>query len=453
MRKTPPLELLQDNVIRLDLNTKETASIAGVESICVSQKIVQLPVENQKNSQIAFIHPLVYRRKYSALRQVTAYIVRHIRRGVGKSVISLTLAVVLTTGVGLLVLTKMTYQDAFHDVVVIGRTYEFSSPSIRALSNSDLISDFFYYGSFGVLINGMDFQNTITITNNRERYFDEARISDYYFEYADGFDSSSVGDTLCLLGSAIAEIHGVDPGDKITLLSSNSYFALTKIYEDSEEDILAAAVERESKSYRVMGIICSDDLSINSGVFASASKVADQVYGQPFPLDFSEFTLADNERLSDLSGLLSRQTSINRSYAPEAAFYLDAAELDNITHVRDLIILLFPIAVTAAVLIGSAAPGLIIVQSAKTAALMRVLGVTKKRTRCMLMFEQIGLCVIGIALVTGALALYNSGLFARSAEMLAISGALYLSGCFCAAFWASVHVTRRRVLELIQIKE
>ena len=84
---------------------------------------------------------------------------------------------------------------------------------------------------------------------------------------------------------------------------------------------------------------------------------------------------------------------------------------------------------------------------------MRVLGVTKKRTRCILMFEQISLCVIGVFLAAGGLILYNSGLLVRSAETLAVCGALYLLGCVCAAYWASVQVTRRRVLELLQAKE
>jgi len=92
-------------------------------------------------------------------------------------------------------------------------------------------------------------------------------------------------------------------------------------------------------------------------------------------------------------------------------------------------------------------------QSAKEAALLRVLGVTKKRARCILMFEQIVLCAVGISLAAGVLVLYNSGLFARSAGTLAVCGALYLSGCVCGAFGASVQVTRRRILELIQVKE
>jgi len=447
MRKTPPLELLQGDVIQVAVNAGAMPAAAGVLSAATERKIIQLPVTNAGKPP---------RRKYSASRQVTAYIFRHMRRGLGKTVISLSLALVLTTGVGLLVMTRLTYQDAFHSIDVKGRAYEFSSSAIAPLSNSDLINDFFCSGDFGVLVNGIDLGNSITLTNDLYRYLKNSRINDYHIDYAEGYNASffsGTGGALCLLGSEIADMLGISPGDDVTLLSSNMYFALNELQKDNEDDILATVIERESITYKVAGIIDSGVMSIDSGIFAAVNRAAENLYSQPFPLKYSDFTLSDNEKLSDLTKLLNTQRLDNIRHARMASFFIDSAELDNIRFVRDLLILLFPIAVTAAVLIGSAAPGLIIVQSAKTAALMRVLGVTKKRTRCMLMFEQVGLCVVGLSLVAGGLALYNSGLFAGSAETLAISGTLYLSGCFCAAFWASVHVTRSRVLELIQVKE
>jgi len=444
MRKTPPLELLQGEVTKVGVSAGAMSTAAGVLSEATEHKIIQFPGTH------AGVPP---RKKYSASRQVTAYIFRHMRRGLGKTVISLSLAVVLTTGVGLLVMTRLTYQDAFHSIDVKGSAYEFSSSAITPLSNSDLINDFYYSGDFGVLVNGMDLSNTITLTNDLYRYLKNSRINDYHIDYAEGYSASlfnGAGGAICLLGSTTADMLGIGPGDEVTLLSSNMYFALKEIYKD---DIPATAVEQESVTYRVAGIVDSGVMSIDSGIFAAVNRAAENLYSQPFPLKYCDFTLSDNEKLSDLTELLNTQRLDNIRHARMASFFIDSAELDNIRFVRDLLILLFPIAVTAAVFIGSAAPGLIIVQSAKAAALMRVLGVTKKRTRCILMFEQVGLCVVGLSLVAGGLALYNSGLFAGSAETLAISGTLYLSGCFCAAFWASVHVTRSRVLELIQVKE
>ena len=136
-----------------------------------------------------------------------------------------------------------------------------------------------------------------------------------------------------------------------------------------------------------------------------------------------------------------------------ASVYVDATGLDNIRRICELLEAIFPIAVTAAALIGLFGSGLVILQSAKEAAFLRVLGVTKKRARCMLVLEQIILCFVGIVLVTGGLALYSPVIFARSTQMLAVCYVLYFMGCVCGASAAAVQVTRHRILELLQVKE
>jgi len=101
MRKTPPLELLQGDVIRVGVDMKAIPAAAGPDAISARREIEPSPVAHDK---------MPPRGKYGALRHVTAYIFRHMRRGVGKTAISLILAVVLTTGVGLLVLTSVSLQ-------------------------------------------------------------------------------------------------------------------------------------------------------------------------------------------------------------------------------------------------------------------------------------------------------------------------------------------------------
>ena len=108
------------------------------------------------------------------------------------------------------------------------------------------------------------------------------------------------------------------------------------------------------------------------------------------------------------------------------------------------------IAIAAALMIGIFGSGLVIMQSAQEAAFLRILGVTKKRARCMLVFEQVFLCIAGIAFVAAGAALYSPGMFARSADTLAACWLLYLAGCICGAFAAAMQVTRLRALELLQ---
>lgn len=88
--------------------------------------------------------------------------------------------------------------------------------------------------------------------------------------------------------------------------------------------------------------------------------------------------------------------------------------LKNVEQICSLMESLFPIAVVAAVDVGLIGSGLVILQSFKEAAFLRILGVRKKCARCMLALEQILLCVTGIIFVVCGLAVYSPELFARS---------------------------------------
>lgn len=120
---------------------------------------------------------------------------------------------------------------------------------------------------------------------------------------------------------------------------------------------------------------------------------------------------------------------------------------------RDMLDAIFPIATAALILIGLIAPVLIIMQSSKEAAILRILGITKRRSRCILAIEQTGLCMIGLILAAIGLVIYDAGLFIRCAGTLALCDGLYLLGCALAAFITAVLATRRKVPELLQVKE
>ena len=151
--------------------------------------------------------------------------------------------------------------------------------------------------------------------------------------------------------------------------------------------------------------------------------------------------------------MLAEEESESFMYSQNASYVLDSGGLANIERIRGLLESLFPIAVAAAVLIGLFGPLLVILQSAQEAAFLRILGVTKKRARCMLAIEQIVLCIAGIILVAGGLALYDPGRFVRGIETFAVCFGLYLLGCVCGAVAASIQVTRHKLLELLQVKE
>lgn len=442
MKKIPPLELLQESGIRAGVSTKAERDIMDLSPIPVGLDMRKLST----------VDKMLPHGKYSALRQVAVYNLRHMRRGIGKTIISLVLAIVLTAGIGMFVLAKLAYQDAFEEIDVKGRALEFSSDAIAALSKKDLIDDFYCYNDITVHINGREDYNSTIITNNIDRYL----TGNYKINYQQGYDNSSLNNTgqLCLVGQQLAEELEIQLGDEIAVFEDGIYSFMTELYQKFKmEDKFEATVLRESIKYKVIGFVEAEDQNVNTSIFVGINSGIEGLYVQPFPFNYCEFTLADNRKLAELNNLLEEQRKQGLDYANMASYRVDSEALEDIKRVRGLLESLFPIAVAAVMLIGVFGPGLVIMQSAKEAAFLRILGVTKKRVRCMLVSQQLFLCIIGLALVTGGLALFRPGLFARSTHTLTACFALYFIGCVCGSLAAAIHVTRNRILELLQVKE
>lgn len=437
MKKTPPLELLHEATARTGVSKKADSS--ALESRDVPAKF-----ETAK----LFMDEMPVNKNYGALRHVSSYTLRHMRRGIGKTAISLAMAVTLSAGIGTFVLLRVTYQDAYYQVDVKGRATEFSSDTITELAKSVLVKDLYCYESFQVHTDGMETSVPLTVTNDVERYLtDSCRVS-----YVKGYDKSIFDGTgqVCLVGQDLAKDLGIQAGDEIGMMSNDLYAFLGELYEEGE---IAAAAQAASKMYKVVGIVEISDTGLANGIFTGIRSSAESVYGQPFPVGYCEFTLADNDRLGELNSLLDELKDKGLKYATMASFHVDEEALKNIVRIRELLESLFPLALASAVLIGVFASFLVIIQSAQEAAFLRILGVTKKRARCMLVFEQIALCIIGITLVFVGIALLKPGLFVRSVQLLAACFGLYLLGGICGAAVAAVQVTRHKVLELLQVKE
>ncbi len=450
MKKISPLELLQDHTDtskkpgKLQNHFADSKHVPDfADSALAPCKLDLAKLSDVTSGAEGFPHGT-----YRAPQQVLAYILRHMRRGIGKTLGSLLLTVVLAAGIGMFVLARLTYQEAYQELDIKGRAMKFSSNYITELSKSELIKDIYYYNNYSVRVNGVGVLSPMTFTNDFDRYL----IDDYTVTYAEGYDDSIFEGTggVCLVGETLAEKLDIHAGDDITLMSEDLYSFMPQVYE---EDELEFAIERAGKSYKVAGILKSKNKDVNAGIFAALNEAAETLYSQPFPVDYCEFALTDNEKIMELDSLLEDQKGKGMRYSPLASFHIDSDLFKTTKRIRNLLESLFPIAVAAAVLVGLLGPGLVIMQSAQEAAFLRILGVTKKRARCILVLEQIILCLAGIALVLGILALFSPGLVIRSTKTLSFCWSLYLLGCICGTLTAAIQVTRHKILELLQVKE
>ncbi len=437
MKKCPPLELLYERAFWT--GRQRRAAVPALEPDPV-------PARFELEGFSAGSMPIG--RNYGALRHVFGYILRHIRRGAGKTAISLALAVALSAGMGALVLARAAYREACHQIEVDGRATEFPSDMVAELTKSSLVKDVYCYGNFAVHAQGKEDLVSLTVTNDMGRCL----AGSGSVRYAKGYDKAIFEGTgqVCLIGQELAEALGVQPGDEVTMLSDGLYAFMGGLYG---EDGVTAAAQGAGKMYKVVGIVETSDKSLAEGIFTGLTSNAESIYGQPFPISYCEFTLADNDRLSDLNRLLDGLKDKGVKYSRMASFHINGEALKNTIRTCELLESLFPFAITAAALLGIFGPLSAILQSAQEAASLRILGVTKKRAWCMLALEQIMLCLMGAVLVAAGIALLSPRLFAESLHTLAACLGLYLLGGICGAAAAALQVTGHRVLALLQAKE
>ena len=118
-----------------------------------------------------------------------------------------------------------------------------------------------------------------------------------------------------------------------------------------------------------------------------------------------------------------------------------------------LITILHRVTLVLSALIAAGLGALMVFQSAKEAAIMRVLGVTKHTARSMLCGEQALLCVVGLTLGLGFFAAIRGQVSAASIGSALGCATLYLVGCLVGSWQGARLVTNRAPLELLQVKE
>ncbi len=443
MKKTPPLELLQEGV-KKSRKSGLLPDAADIDTL----ETVPLKLDMEKLSAVKEWIP---QGNYGPIRHVSAYIWRHMRRGLGKTAVSLVLAAVLAAGIGSLALAGIAYQDAFYELGIKGNASYFTYTSVMDLSKSPLVKDFYCESSFKAWVEGTDLDIPMTVTSDLVRGLGK----NCQVDFAEGYDFSAFEGTgpVCLVGKELADKLGVSVGDEIGIMSDFLYFFLKRDGVQRSEEAQADEVLQAYKSYKIIGIAKSDESNIRGSIIAGTRSDLMGLFSMDFSLSTCEFTLADNDRLEELTALLEEKVGQSLGYSLDPEYHISSGGLEHIERISGLLESLFPIAVAAAVLIGLLGPLLVILQSAQEAACLRILGVTKKRVRSMLVFEQIVLSIIGTVFVAGVMAIYSPEMFVKSIQTFVPCVGLYFAGCICGAVAAALVVTRGKLLELLQVKE
>ena len=426
----PPLELLQGGTNR---------------NVGKRTELPEQPAQSAEPAELAplpLLAPPVYH-KHTGLRHTLRYVGRRLRRTPAKALLSLLLALVLCFSIGFFTLLRNTYRDLYQHIEIYPRFVNgFSYTKAREVEKTDYVRDP-YYEYVDTTCESNFVKDTLVLSSEFERVCD-AEVTWREGKERRDLDKKS---NFCVISRDLAEELGYTLGSTVELTSLNrlSYIAMSQPGL-TQEELLEAYHEQTSKLH-VIGIAEETGMRVYAHVqnWDRCSSAIGMAY---LPLDLAEYTLNDYHTATEFRSWAWRLTS-----GTAARFSMETQEADRIYQTYRLLELLYPIAFALALILGGVLPAGVILQTAREASLLRVLGTTKRRTRAMLSLEQLFLCFIGLCLAVAALVIAKGSALTAVAGLIAAYAAAHLLACAAGAEAAAVSVTRRNVLELLQVKE
>lgn len=442
--RLPPLELLQGNARRTKTKEIIKDTLPDLRGSWVS---LPKPEHDGKNRTFSFSW---------------RYIRRHILRTAKKSALCIIVTVLLLSIVGQLSIMGDMYLEMYNNTKLFSQfAGGLNLYSMDKLYKSGYV-DYVYYCK--ELILDIDQTATVTyITSDIAYTVDD----DIEVTYLDGYDDtvmSSLGSHI-VMGSELMKERGLELGDTVEL-SRRGYYAYcsyampvtAEVYRKidylfTEEGIMEAIDEmyRERMfEFTIVGSVTSESHEADYYMFMPGSLDQSVDFGRYALVQPVEAYLADNNLAEEYHEL---GTELANGILPEeVAFLMDeTAKAKHLKNNVELIDTLLPIISASVMVIGVFICSILITQSSKDIAIMRVLGTTKKRTRNILILEQMILSIVGILISAVVLAIRRvpETVFMQMLLIFTIYTVVVLLGSIIAAIAAS----RKNVLELLQTKE
>ena len=359
-----------------------------------------------------------------------------------KSLLAVLLALVLAFSMGFFTLLRSTYRELYQNIEIHPRFLNgFSyNKALEAEKTGDVRDPFYLFTREDVESNFV--QDKLVLTNDLSRVCTapitwRENMGPEIFQKKSGF---------CVITRDLADTLGLGFGSRIEFCGWEKFSYLASSYPDASYEELVEIYHQSNGKLTVVGIAEEEGMRAYGPI--GAWQNLSNLFADYVPLDLAEYTLNDYHRATAF-----RSYAWRLIYGTRADFSLETAEADRVYQTYRLLELLYPIAFALALLLGGVLPAGIILQSAREASLLRVLGTTKRRTRTMLSLEQVILCLLG--LLCAAVGLIGL----KGAALLPVSGLLWLYAaahfclCILGTAVAAVSVTRRNVLELLQVKE
>ena len=431
LSNTPPLALLRGGAVRKPKNRERQAESTG-------------PVL-YRDLPVPEIHP----GKTGALHHVCRYVLRHARRSMVKSLLAILLAALLATAIGEMTALRQHYRELYQNIEVKARFYSgLPYSKVGKLEESGFLENPYYES----VVSGVE----ADLDGCEFCFASELRGLQDPIIFSEGYDAETVMDLkekICILPRPFMEKLGLKLGEQVLLNEKDAMSTFRTNYYiqhgiRAEDDVIFPLVEKARPKAAIVGVIETE--APDETVYLPLCMVEQYSFAHAENLSYAEYILSDYHSASAFREFVA---AFLAQVKTEPFFDMDTSDADQVYKIYRLLEALYPMTAALAVLLGAVLPGLVIMQTAREASVLRALGTTKKRTRSILTLEQALLCFFGL-LLAGILiaAIHRTEL----AAMILPFG-LYLCGhliaCVIGSLIFAVSVTKKNVLYLLQEKE
>ena len=166
-----------------------------------------------------------------------------------------------------------------------------------------------------------------------------------------------------------------------------------------------------------------------------------------------EFDPATNREMAGFRAVINRMNLGYQSVQCQIKDEVLREVVEPLEKNLSLMAVLVPVTIGVSTLIGMGLALLLVIQSAREAAILRVLGTPWGRTCAMLGGGQMLLCLVGLLLGLAALMLLRREAGAVLGGLSLLCAGLYLAGNLCGTAIGAAYVTKDKALALLQVKE
>ena len=466
MGKIPPIELLQNgqnkaikNRFKSDKDPKSTNS--NINKGNIQPNATQ--TDNMQEIKI-FSTPIsedsINTKKYRG--HILSYIFKHIYRSGVKSLLVIIITALIFGAVGYFTTMRDSYIDLINSTVIKAKF-----PSGLHLPSVDkIIGEGYgidpYYEYTHLQATNYSIAD-IVVTNDIGRYTGEIPE----ITYAKDYDESimDIGNEVFLVGSEYLKENNIKLEDQVNAVRIGmlKYYQARQIrwykiqhHEETitDEEILIKnadkiekVVSEKARLYTVAGSVTTPSGKYDTTFFAPGTYYMTSILDFEVPLDYAEFTLADNLKAKEFRGFVETLPS------NKLIFIMDTSKIDSLTSTLDIIERFYPMVIALAVLMGALLYGITILQSKKEVAVLRILGTTRYKILTIMVMEQLILCLVGLAIGAVGLLLYNKAALVKVSLELYIFITLYIGASLLSMLIATTITNKKNALKLIQEKD